>query len=121
MRAGGSSSAGAGAAPAGAGRVKSGLSVAVPGAGEDLQFNPAFLDAWRRIVGRGERLFFVFGEHDNFKWEFNSEFVEAMPDEYAAGRGLVRVDEIPHANHMYTLREWQDAIIDRCVEWISGA
>jgi hypothetical protein len=101
--------------------VKSGLSVAVPGAGDDLQFNPAFLDAWRKIAGRKERMFFVFGEHDNFKWEFNSEFVEAMPDEYAAGRGLVRVDEIPHANHMYTLREWQDAIIDRCVEWVSGA
>jgi pimeloyl-ACP methyl ester carboxylesterase len=121
VKAAGSPSAKAGAAPGGAVRVKSGLSVAVPGAGEDLQFNPAFLDAWRKIVVRGERLFFVFGEHDNFKWEFNTEFVEAMPDEYAAGRDFVRIDEIPHANHMYTLREWQDAIIDRCVEWVSGA
>ncbi len=103
------------------GQVKSGLSVAVPGAGDNLQFNRAFLDAWRKIVSRGEKLFFVFGEHDNFKWEFNSEFVEAMPDEYAAGREFVRVDEIPHANHMYTLREWQDSIIDRCIEWVSGA
>ena len=61
---------------------------------------------------------FIFGEHDNFKWEFNSEFVDAMPEEFQAGRDAVTVEEITHANHMYTLREWQDIIIDKCMTWV---
>lgn len=103
--------------PAACQKPKSGLSVAVPGAGDDLQFNDAFLEAYRTVIGRKQRIYFVFGEHDNFKWEFNSEFVEGMPEEFAAGAECIRIDEITHANHMYTLREWQDEIIDRCVEW----
>lgn len=98
-------------------QVRSGVSVAVPGVG-DLQFNYAFLDAYRKIVKRRGRIYFIFGEHDNFKWEFNKEFVDVMPDEFSAGRDYIKVEEITHANHMYTLREWQDIIIDKCIEWV---
>ncbi|MCK4538379.1 MAG: alpha/beta hydrolase [Candidatus Krumholzibacteria bacterium] len=98
--------------------VRGGLSVSVPGAG-DLQFNRGFLDAYSRITGRDGRVYFIFGEHDNFKYEFNSEFVDAMPEEYQAGIEAITVEEITHANHMYTLREWQDIIIDKCMTWIA--
>ncbi|MBU8921164.1 MAG: alpha/beta hydrolase [Bacteroidales bacterium] len=98
--------------------VRGGLSVTVPGAG-DLQFNKGFLDAYNRITGRGGRVYFIFGEHDNFKYEFNSEFVDAMPEEFQAGIDAVTVEEIAQANHMYTLREWQDIIIDKCMAWIT--
>lgn len=92
----------------------------VPGEGDNLQFNKAFLEAYQKIVARKERMYFVFGEHDNFKWEFKTEFVKERADEYAAGEEYIDVEEIPHANHMYTLREWQDTIVDRCMEWIKN-
>jgi len=79
-----------------------------------MSFNDAFLEAYRRIVDRGGTIDFVFGEHDNFRWEFESEFRDRMPAEIERGAGLVTIDAVEHANHMYTLREWQDAIIARC-------
>ncbi|MBN1163409.1 MAG: alpha/beta fold hydrolase [Candidatus Krumholzibacteriota bacterium] len=102
----------------GTGQVKSGLSVTVPGAGDNLQFNDVYLKSYREIIDRRERIFFVFGEHDNFKWEFNSEFVEGRSADFNSGRDLVTVEEFTHANHMYTLREWQDRVIDRCLAWV---
>ncbi|MBN1883930.1 MAG: alpha/beta hydrolase [Candidatus Krumholzibacteriota bacterium] len=100
--------------------AKSGLSVTVPGAGEDMSFNDDFLRAYRAIVGRGGQIDFVFGEHDNFRWEFESEFLARMPGEIERGRGLVTIESIEHANHMYTLREWQDEIVRRCAARFSG-
>jgi pimeloyl-ACP methyl ester carboxylesterase len=96
---------------------QSGLETAVPGIGDDLQFNPAFLDAFRTITGSGRRIYFIFGEHDNFKWEFESEFLEGCRADVERAGDLIKIDEITHANHMYTLREWQDLIIDRCIGW----
>ncbi len=98
-------------------RMQGGLETTVPGVGDDLQFNPVYLESWRSIMDRGARIYFVFGENDNFKWEFEKEFLNRYSSEVDGFGGLVRIDEIPHANHMYTLREWQDDIIGRCIEW----
>lgn len=84
---------------------------------EGLRFNDAFLEAYRKIVGRRDRLVFFYGENDNFKWEFNNEFAEKYPKDIEAGKGLFIIEEIKQANHMYTLREWQDEIYERCLQW----
>ena len=100
---------------------KAGLEMAVPGIGDDLQFNPAFLESFNAVIGRGRRIYFIFGENDNFKWEFNSEFLEGCSDDVSLAGDLIKIDEITHANHMYTLREWQDEIILKCIEWAGEA
>jgi len=97
-------------------RGKSGLSVAVPGAGSDLQFNDRFLEAFRAIADNGGRGVFVFGGNDNFKWEFYEEFRDRMPELYEKYAHAYTIQEIRHANHMYTLREWQDRIIGMCLD-----
>ena len=107
--------------PEAAGRPKGGLETTVPGIGDDLQFNPGFLEAFRAIAARGQRIFFVFGENDNFRWEFESEFLEGCRDDVERAGDLIRIDRIQHANHMYTLREWQEEIISRCIEWARQA
>jgi len=86
--------------------------------GSSLEFNEHFLAAYRAIVARRSPTLLVFGENDNFKWEFYSEFVEKFPDDWKAGEDVVSVEIIPHANHMYTLREWQDKIVDICIDWM---
>jgi len=86
--------------------------------GSSLEFNEHFLTAFRSIVSRRSPGLFVFGENDNFKWEFYSEFVERYPEDWKAGEGTFSVEIIPHANHMYTLREWQDRIVDLCIDWM---
>jgi dienelactone hydrolase len=96
-------------------KPRSGLSVAVPGAGSDLQFNEKFLESFRAISENGGRGVFVFGGNDNFKWEFYEEFRDRMPGEFEKYGDAFSIREIKHANHMYTLREWQDTIIEMCL------
>jgi pimeloyl-ACP methyl ester carboxylesterase len=84
---------------------------------EGLRFNDAYLEAYRSIISRGDRIVFFYGENDNFKWEFNNEFAEKYPEDLEAGKGLITIEEIKQANHMYTLREWQDQIGDFCLKW----
>ncbi len=84
---------------------------------EGLRFNDAYLEAYRRIIKRGGRIVFFYGENDNFKWEFNNEFAGNYPEDLEAGKGLIMIEEIKQANHMYTLREWQDEIGERCLTW----
>ncbi len=83
--------------------------------GSGIQFNEHFLAAYRAIVARGDNILFVFGENDNFRWEYESAFLEKYPGDVRAGEGLVETEIIPHANHMYTLQEWQQEIMRRCV------
>jgi pimeloyl-ACP methyl ester carboxylesterase len=83
--------------------------------GSGLIFNDRFLDAYRTIVARGERILFVFGENDNFRWEYESAFLDNYPDDIRAGEGIVETEIIPHANHMYTLQEWQREILRRVI------
>jgi pimeloyl-ACP methyl ester carboxylesterase len=83
--------------------------------GSGIQFNEHFLAAYRAIVERGEKILFVFGENDNFRWEYESAFLEKYPQDVRAGEGIVETEIIPHANHMYTLQEWQQEILRRCV------
>ncbi len=97
-------------------KPRSGVSVAVPGAGDDLQFNDKFLEAFRGVARNGGRAVFVFGENDNFRWEFYEEFKNKMPEEFEKYGQEFSIEEIQHANHMYTLREWQDRIIQYCID-----
>ena len=109
-------SAGRGAGSEGGRSLTGGLETTVPGIGDDLQFNPVYLESWRAAMERGSRIFFVFGENDNFKWEFEKEFRGNYAGEIEKYSDLMRIDEIEHANHMYTLHEWQDEIIERCID-----
>jgi len=88
----------------------------VPGAGSDLQFNQKFLESFRSISENGGHGIFVFGGNDNFKWEFYEEFKDRMPQEFEKHSDSFSIKEIEHANHMYTLREWQDRIIGMCLD-----
>jgi pimeloyl-ACP methyl ester carboxylesterase len=83
--------------------------------GSGIQFNEHFLAAYRAIVARGDKILFVFGENDNFRWEYEAAFLEDYPGDVRAGEGLVETEIIPHANHMYTLQEWQRDILERVV------
>jgi pimeloyl-ACP methyl ester carboxylesterase len=84
---------------------------------EGLIFNQDFLNSYRNIVARGGKLVFFYGENDSFKWEFQHDFADNFPGDLEAGKELVTVEEIKQANHMYTLREWQNEICDYCLNW----
>ena len=87
--------------------------------GSSLTFNDDFLEAFEAITARSSPILFVFGENDNFKWEFYSEFVEKYEDEWKRAEPFVSIEIVPHANHMYTLHEWQDRIVELCLEWFA--
>jgi pimeloyl-ACP methyl ester carboxylesterase len=89
--------------------------------GSGLQFNEAYLSAYRAVVSRGDRILFIFGENDNFRWEFDAEFADKYRDDIRAGERVATTEIIPDANHMYTLREWQDEIVRRCVRWFAAS
>jgi pimeloyl-ACP methyl ester carboxylesterase len=104
-----------GAAPARQAPERKPLSATSSVTGSGIVFNDHFLDAYRAIVARGERILFVFGENDNFRWEYESAFLDKYPGDIRAGEGLVETEIIPHANHMYTLQEWQQEILRRVI------
>ncbi len=85
-----------------------------------LQFNDMFLSSYRAVVSRRQRILFVFGDNDNFKWEYESAFIEKYPRDVSAGAGFVTTEIIHDANHMYTLREWQHEVLERCIRWLAA-
>jgi hypothetical protein len=92
-----------------------------PTSSDDLRLNVKHLESYRKIIARGGRIVYFYGENDNFKWEFDQEFAAKFPEDLEAGKGLVTVEEVKQANHMYTLREWQDVIIEYCLSWPESA
>jgi pimeloyl-ACP methyl ester carboxylesterase len=101
----------------------SGSAVGAPSviAGSGIQFNEHFLAAYRAIVARGGKILFAFGENDNFRWEFDGEFVAKYPADVRAGEPFTTIEIVPDANHMYTLREWQDEILRRVGPWFEAS
>lgn len=90
-------------------------------AGSGIQFNEHFLAAYRAIVARGGKILFAFGENDNFRWEFDGEFAAKYPADVRAGERFTTIEIVPDANHMYTLREWQDEILRRVGPWFEAS
>ncbi|MBY0246070.1 MAG: hypothetical protein K2Q17_00280 [Nitrospiraceae bacterium] len=80
--------------------------------------NPYFAPAFRQMVSTSRPIYLIFSEMDRLYWEFEKKFVERnrpMLDSHAAWYG---VHVTKDANHIFSFREWEEDMLDRCAEWL---
>jgi pimeloyl-ACP methyl ester carboxylesterase len=84
------------------------------------RFNHDVHAAIDALVGRGGRLLLVFGENDGFRNDFVNEFQNVYWSSRPEYPRHLDVQTIAGCNHMFTLREWQDQVVERSLAWVLG-
>jgi uncharacterized protein len=84
----------------------------------DDNTNPLFAPALRSLLGRRAPVLLLFSEMDRLWWEFEEKFLQAHQPMLDANPGLVDLAVVPHANHVFTLDEWQADMLGRTSAWL---
>jgi dienelactone hydrolase len=91
------------------------LDTAVPPRGNA---NPHFPGAFERVLRQGCPVLLLFSESDRLYAEFREKFLEDHGHLVEAHAGLVEVDVVPQANHVFTFAEWQHDMLGRVRSWM---
>lgn len=83
-----------------------------------LQTNPAFFDAARQLFAKKKRILFIFGDSDNFWWEFESLFL----NKYYMDRNKLPFDFylVSRGNHMLSWTEMQLDAAAKIFNWLKN-
>lgn len=76
------------------------------------------LGTLHRILDRGTHLWFVYASGCQAYDQYMIKFRRGMAEMNTAGR--LRVDVLPNADHLFTLRHNQDQLCGKLVEWLEG-
>jgi uncharacterized protein len=90
---------------------------AVPPAEND-NANPLFPPAFFKMLSTRRPMLLVFGGSDRLHWEYEEKFVSRHRERLAAMPALAEVHVVEHANHVLSLREWQDEMLDVVTRWL---
>jgi hypothetical protein len=85
---------------------------------EDDNANPLFPPAFFNMVSTGRPMLFVFGGGDRLLWEYEEKFVARHRERLASMPKLVEAHVVQLANHVLSLREWQDEMLDVSNRWL---
>jgi uncharacterized protein len=86
---------------------------------EDDNANPLFPPAFFNMVSTGRPMLFVFGGGDRLHWEYEEKFVARHRERLASMPKLVEEHVVQLANHVLSLREWQDEMLDVSNRWLN--
>jgi pimeloyl-ACP methyl ester carboxylesterase len=79
-----------------------------------IGLSPYFVAAAKQALKRS-KVMFIYGDNDAFLWEFNELYAAANLSE-SQKKDVLRV--VPHANHMFVWREWQNQAFDMIDGWL---
>ncbi|MFH1132618.1 MAG: alpha/beta fold hydrolase [Pseudomonadota bacterium] len=85
---------------------------------QNMRFNKYFLEALDSTMERSNPALFLFGEEDEFRWEFEREFYNVYWEKNPAYKRLCDIHFFPFCNHMFTLREWQQQALKVTELWL---
>jgi fermentation-respiration switch protein FrsA (DUF1100 family) len=85
---------------------------------EDDNANPLFPPAFFTMMSTRRPMLFVFGGGDRLHWEYEEKFVARHRERLASMPPLVDVHVVEQANHVLSLREWQDEMLDVATRWM---
>jgi pimeloyl-ACP methyl ester carboxylesterase len=85
------------------------------------RFNEQVRAAIDALVARGNRLLLVFGQNDGFRNDWEHEFHKVYWDGHPEYARHIEAHTIPGCNHMFTLREWQDQVVELSLAWLGSA
>jgi alpha/beta superfamily hydrolase len=103
------------APPAG---VPSAASPAGPAPEDAGNANPLFPPAFLTLLNERRPMLLLFSEMDRLWWEFDEKFLGAHRAAIEAHRDRVEIGIVPGANHVFTLEEWQDDVLQRGRVWM---
>lgn len=91
---------------------------AAPPPAED-NANPLVPPAVFTMLGSRRPLLLVFGGSDRLQWEYEEKFAARHRDRMAALPALCDVHVVPFANHVLSMAEWQQEMLDVSQRWLS--
>lgn len=81
--------------------------------------NPLFPPAFFTMVEGQRPMLYIFGGSDRLQWEFEEKFVARHRSRLAAVPDSYDVHVIKDANHVLSLREWQNEMLDVSASWMA--
>lgn len=86
-----------------------------------LDFNRYILDSFINFTSRGGRALFIYEDENSRSYrEFRDEFQKRYLSQTDKDQGLYEIFTVKDANHLFTQRKWQEAVIERTVLWLKG-
>jgi pimeloyl-ACP methyl ester carboxylesterase len=85
---------------------------------DDGNFNPLFPTAFESFAASNGQMLFVFSEADRLYWEFQEKFLGrygAMAERFA---DRFEVHMTAGANHIFSLKEWQEDMLQMSSSWM---
>lgn len=82
-------------------------------------FNHRFPDAFFSFLGRGGRALMVFSGNDRVHSEYQEKFVALHGGRLRDHADRITEHLIPGANHVLSLREWQQEMLDVTERWMA--
>jgi uncharacterized protein len=80
--------------------------------------NPRFAPAMRHVLDDGRPILLVFGEEDRLLMEYVAKYVDRHQRDLDQAASLYQLHVTSHANHIFSLREWQEDMLERCSRWL---
>ncbi len=81
--------------------------------------NPFYRRALLAMLGDQQRTLLVFSETDRLYWEFRERCIERDGFDPSGYPGVLTIDIVPRANHVFTFAEWQLDLFDRLNQWLA--
>jgi uncharacterized protein len=85
---------------------------------EDDNANPLFPPAFFKMLSTKRPMLLVFGGADRLHFEYEEKFLSRHRDKLAELPPLVDVHVIEGANHVLSLRQWQQQLLDLSSAWM---
>lgn len=89
-----------------------------PGGPEMDNANPHLPTAFFALLARRCPMLLVYGGSDRLRFEFEEKFLARHRERLASLPHTYEMHEIASANHVLTLRIWQDEMIDIATRWL---
>lgn len=81
--------------------------------------NPLFPPAFFTMAEAQRPMLYIFGGSDRLQWEFEEKFVARYRTRLAAAPDSYDVHVIKDANHVLSLRQWQNEMLDVSASWLT--
>ncbi|MET0088493.1 MAG: hypothetical protein ABW068_00470 [Candidatus Thiodiazotropha sp.] len=91
----------------------------LPPALQGTNTNPKFAPAFFRMVRDRKKMLVIYSEADRLLWEFEEKFENIYRGQLKPYQSEYQVITIPEANHILSMKEWEDEMHGHVVEWLN--
>jgi pimeloyl-ACP methyl ester carboxylesterase len=82
--------------------------------------NPKFAPAFFRMLKDAKKLLLVYSGADRLLWEYNEKFEAIYKSKLKSYRSYFKVVTIPEANHILSMKDWEEEMHRLVLDWIDN-